>query len=679
MKKLVTKSLVAVLITAVLLASVSSGVVFAHETLWSGKALSTVGSPGATTTWDLPWGLDADPASVNIWTYPEDAVTVTLASVEGSMPAGLLIWYYGGPAEGWGFYKKGWGAVNTLTALVPGEGYVGIVPTASVWEIRQGAEASATIGPEGGTIEVTDPSSPLCGLKVEISEGALAESTVIEVDVESDPAPLSPEIVPVSVVVRLSPDGIKFNSPVKIRLTYNTESVETGDFVVPLIYSESDDYWYVPYIVDIDRNEGMVEIGTNHFSHIIVGIIDMLSGWENPSSYDTEFRPQLNGFPKDFENTGGWCEGMACFCQWLYENHPECNGISSLSRDDAQKIAESAQLLTSPGSKLWEWKTAHRARFAWDKFLYVSKREMAKSGLPTVIVRWSNVEGKKHALLAHRYDGDVIWYYDVNHPGQELQLTSAEYDQADIDYAVARPRELYSPTDFEELFDKYKDVLCPGETWCFTFYNRLPAVYLYAYPVEIYYVDEDYGPVMPVGMDIDFNEIPELAGLGQLWYAPVPEEPICIQVTREGDNIDASFEFTHEPTGYDVSAELSGTIIDSAVNFNISYYPPDGLRNYSMPLSYSDCMSDMAGTVYYSLPAVLTVNYQGTIIGGTIQGAFQTVIASQWARWRYHDQEYACRVVGDLIVREELLFDGIVEWTFSNLRLSGDFRVDIGS
>ena len=137
MKTLVTKSSVAVLITAVLLASVSSGAVFARETLWSGEAPSTVDSPAAAITWDLPWGLDADPASVNIWTCPEDAVQVALASVESSMPAGLLIWHYGGPVDGWQFYKKGWGAVNTLGTLTPGKGYIGVVPSASVWEIPQ--------------------------------------------------------------------------------------------------------------------------------------------------------------------------------------------------------------------------------------------------------------------------------------------------------------------------------------------------------------------------------------------------------------------------------------------------------------------------------------------------------------------------------------------------------------
>jgi len=53
------------------------------------------------------------------------------------MPDGLLIWHYGGPVDGWQFYKKGWGTVNTLASLVPGEGYIAIVPAAAVWEIPQ--------------------------------------------------------------------------------------------------------------------------------------------------------------------------------------------------------------------------------------------------------------------------------------------------------------------------------------------------------------------------------------------------------------------------------------------------------------------------------------------------------------------------------------------------------------
>ena len=67
-----------------------------------------------------------------------DATTITLANVDSTMPLDLLIWHYGGPIDGWQFYKKGWGALNTLATLVPDDGYIGIVPTASIWAIPQG-------------------------------------------------------------------------------------------------------------------------------------------------------------------------------------------------------------------------------------------------------------------------------------------------------------------------------------------------------------------------------------------------------------------------------------------------------------------------------------------------------------------------------------------------------------
>lgn len=43
------------------------------------------------------------------------------------------------------------------------------------------SEASATIGPDGGTVEVTNPSSPLYGAKLEIPEGALEQETAIAI------------------------------------------------------------------------------------------------------------------------------------------------------------------------------------------------------------------------------------------------------------------------------------------------------------------------------------------------------------------------------------------------------------------------------------------------------------------------------------------------------------------
>jgi hypothetical protein len=109
-----------------------------HELIREGPVWDFTSGPIPMLSWNLPWGLDADPSAVNIWNYPETAVEVILLDLEASMPDGFLIWHYGGPGVGWQFYKKGWGASNTLEKLVPGRGYIAIVPSAGVWQIPQG-------------------------------------------------------------------------------------------------------------------------------------------------------------------------------------------------------------------------------------------------------------------------------------------------------------------------------------------------------------------------------------------------------------------------------------------------------------------------------------------------------------------------------------------------------------
>jgi hypothetical protein len=89
----------------------------------------------AVETWNLPYGIDVDPATFNVWQYPTDDTAVTLADVEDTMPSQLLIiWYYGGPGVGWKFFVPGLSG-NTLTELVPGNIYFGIVSHATSWEI----------------------------------------------------------------------------------------------------------------------------------------------------------------------------------------------------------------------------------------------------------------------------------------------------------------------------------------------------------------------------------------------------------------------------------------------------------------------------------------------------------------------------------------------------------------
>jgi len=50
-------------------------------------------------------------------------------------------------------------------------------------------EASAIIGPSGGTVEVTNPSSPLFGVKIEIPPNSLSQETTITIGKPLSPPP----------------------------------------------------------------------------------------------------------------------------------------------------------------------------------------------------------------------------------------------------------------------------------------------------------------------------------------------------------------------------------------------------------------------------------------------------------------------------------------------------------
>jgi hypothetical protein len=99
----------------------------------------TVGDAVPEVVFPMPYGLDADPAAINLYQYDEDAVQVDMADpdVEASIPAEVnIIWHYAGTVDGWEWFRPGW-AESTLTTMDPGLYYVGIATTDTEWPIPQ--------------------------------------------------------------------------------------------------------------------------------------------------------------------------------------------------------------------------------------------------------------------------------------------------------------------------------------------------------------------------------------------------------------------------------------------------------------------------------------------------------------------------------------------------------------
>jgi len=316
-------------------------------------------------------------------------------------------------------------------------------------------EASATIGPSGGVIEVTDPLSPLYGIKLEIPAGALEKDTNIVISKASNPPIFGPELIPLSPVFSFKPEGLYFNLPIKITIPYDGSDVDENTLILPFKYAKSEQYWYTACVNNI--NESNIEILTYHFSHHMIAWIDKMLGQQPPPSYDTYFSPNMHGFRN--LNTE-FCAGMTSFAKWFFENHSECGSFFSVDEDTAEKIAKEAWSLTKEPDIWLKLKTGYRAYFEWEDFLYVVKREMSKSDSPIIICGRNTQTDQEHSILAYRYENDKIYAYDPNHPGEQSFLTRNLYNKDELDYFVVYKSEVYNPRDFEQLFNKYKDKIC---------------------------------------------------------------------------------------------------------------------------------------------------------------------------------------------------------------------------
>jgi hypothetical protein len=127
-----------------------------------------------------------------------------------------------------------------------------------------GPEASATIGPSGGTVEVTNTASPLYGVKIDIPPNALSQDTVITIS--------KVEIEAQGIAVRIGPSGTIFKTPATVTIPYKDETDE--EFLVVFTAEDGETFWTLlsDYLVDPLSNK--VSFNLSHLTQYLVGIID---------------------------------------------------------------------------------------------------------------------------------------------------------------------------------------------------------------------------------------------------------------------------------------------------------------------------------------------------------------------------------------------------------------------
>jgi hypothetical protein len=661
-----------------------------------------------------------------------------------------------------------------------------------------GDEASATIGPAGGTVQVLKQSSPLYGVEVSIPKGALEEDVEITVNVAEQEPSLPEGLVQVGNGVRLGPEGTVFQIPVSITIRYVDEGIDESTFCA--WEYELDASSKIVAIASIDTDQNTVRLESSSFSDFF---LFAAAAWGLPPlGHPRVFDPAVDGLTSPNMSTDnfsrGVCYGEVAFVQWFWKNKKSTDGdLTKWHKDEHLKIANMAFCTTRPENAFYDLGIV-----GIDKKAEVAKlKECLDTGEPQIVGLALATDNAAqgfplHAVLAYEYTTTgTPWQtvrfsvYDPNRPlkdsyitydgiglqspGYEILgmqvlgeardpgrlefvyeffktppeitktsptgtvderrpkisatihypfidkgLTSIQIDgtiyQADKSPVVFQPIDrdnaTVSFTPLEDLSpgphtvrvsassvysqgtsssdpkddcasakeESWDFSISGGETWKLTLQLHLPAWYMKATCIEIHSISADYEA--PGGeMDLDIEQMGAPAWVSEAWSSMVDTSTaVPIPVTRDGNDVSGSFEFIHAPTGGTISADLHGTIVGDRVSFEINYHVPPEVQSFSMPRNYSDEMSEWTGTVYYSIPSQITVSYEGTMTASgdqkTIEGTFTTIVGGQCARYRFHEMEYS---YGWGYGREELLFDGITELTFSNIRFHGDFAVSI--
>lgn len=283
-------------------------------------------------------------------------------------------------------------------------------------------EASVIIGPSGGVVEVTNPSSPLYGVKVEVPAGALDSDTTISIGIRESALSLPTHVDKISEIILLEPEGLFFNIPAIISIPFNAQNVADQNMLVVYLYDEGTLSCDTLTVTNISN--GIIVAETRHFSSLAVAEIKTIL-----DEATTDFSLNKDGF-SILNYTE--CAGMVAFAGWYFENKKEQHGhLRDKYPDECvqEQIAKEAQryAVSSPG-----WALPH-IQIANTLMNDLREKKLQVIGLLNMV---------NHAVLVYKYEKIysanqgtyVIFYvYDPNFPDAS-QTIIFRYSTSDTGY-----------------------------------------------------------------------------------------------------------------------------------------------------------------------------------------------------------------------------------------------------
>ena len=334
--------------------------------------------------------------------------------------------------------------------------------------------AEITISTEGGTISITDTSSPIYGLKIEFPESATKENVNIAIsyadvtEIRGLPENTSIASKLITIETSGSPEWDKtkhFNSPVLVTLPYDPNADSSEQLVRFYCYDRQHQTLDSAGFTYEDPAAHTVSFYTASFSDFI-GIDSWLyfkygfeelndewNPWATPPNVDTGFRPANNGwYMKNrgtYINIIGNCLGMVAYAKWFYRyksvaNWIEADGVGAWVstgiklfekykegdidewRDDATALQLATRAQIAAQEVVNKIKDEY---YAANLTIRANSRKVALTWLHGMIVthepqpiiletQFSNGQksGPGHAVLAYRYANGRFDIYDPNNP-----------------------------------------------------------------------------------------------------------------------------------------------------------------------------------------------------------------------------------------------------------------------
>ena len=314
-------------------------------------------------------------------------------------------------------------------------------------------EAQETIGPSGGVVEVTDPSSPLYGVKIEIPAGALDSDTTIGISIPtSKPAIPANNLTRIGDTIKLTPSGTKFQIPVEITLPYDNNINENSEVIVSAIFDEISGTWEVPTLLSVDEANNTITVELTHFS-----IVDKFKAHFQLANINTD--PTFD-FAKDTfsiindpdtdlsstscNNSAGACWGISHYAQWFFNNKrgEPCYLHNAYKDDEAAEIACAAfqaqysfinqivdkiqiETQTLPNSDPWTYGWLHTA-------LNISRKPQFLAPYPG-----SPFKEIGHSVLVTGWNSETNCFevYDPNYNDESQSLCYDSANNKFIDYS----------------------------------------------------------------------------------------------------------------------------------------------------------------------------------------------------------------------------------------------------